>query len=379
VSGPTIIFRTNEIFKKLEILSAAARFDKFCSNGREGLSSRLPFKGIYYAWLASGKYIPLLKILLTNICINDCRYCYNRRSNSIPRALLTPEEIAGLVMEFYRKGYIKGLFLSSGILRNPDYTMELMLRTAELLRYRHGFAGYIHLKLLPGASPELVKRAVVLADRVSSNLEFVTEEALKAWAPEKEGEILVQNLRWVRDFLREKGVKGSASTQVIVGAAPESDKTILKRAWYFYQKGLVKRFYYSAYVPLNEEAPAQSPPLERERRLYQADWLLRYYGFSLDEIFSRRENLDLNLDPKLRWALENPSFFPVDIARSDYWELIRVPGIGPASAKKIITARKESYLTEVSLKKMGIPLEKVSPFVTLYGKPLLPFRQLSLF
>lgn len=394
--GLQIISKSKDLFKKLSILSMAARYDNSCSSS--GSRRETPahgigngyLSGICHTWSADGRCVSLLKILLTNICKNNCKYCVNRRQNDLPRALFTPEEVAKLTIEFYRRNYIEGLFLSSGIYQSPDETMNLMLRAVRILRKEYGFGGYIHLKLIPGASEELIREAQKLADRVSANLELPTEESLKALAPEKKFSLLLEPLEKVRELYENKEVRAPASTQLIIGATPETDRTILKLAWSLYSRKMVRRVYYSAYIPVNSDPdlPAiQEPPFLREHRLYQADWLLRFYGFSVDELLQDSENLELPYDPKLVWAIRNLHFFPVEITKADYWELIRVPGIGPTSAKKIIQARRYGPLSEEVLKNIGIPLKRARYFITIKGKPLvspkkskkLKADQLSLF
>ncbi|QER41407.1 putative DNA modification/repair radical SAM protein [Thermodesulfobacterium sp. TA1] len=387
-------FRKKDLLHKLSILSQAARYDNTCSgSGRTRETYTQGLEGICYVWSGNGRCMPLLKILMTNICVNDCKYCINRIKNDIPRAIFSPEEVAFLTMEFYQKNYIKGLFLSSGIYRDPDYTMELMLRAVKILRLKYRFNGYIHLKLIPGSSSKLIKEAFFLADRVSSNLELPTEKSLKKVAPQKSFELVYPPLKVIKEVYQEKEFKASVSTQLIVGATSDPDKNFLKIAETLYQKGMVKRVYYSAYVSVNHD-PAlpllKEPPFLREHRLYQADWLLRFYGFNLEELFEEEENLPLHIDPKLAWALRHRDFFPVEITKADYWELLRVPGIGPVSAKKLIQARKEGIITEDTLKNIGISLKRAKNFIVLRGKTLtkfsknlekLPFKleQLSLF
>ncbi|WP_038057545.1 putative DNA modification/repair radical SAM protein [Thermodesulfobacterium hydrogeniphilum] len=368
------IIKTNDLFTKLSILSQAAKYDKICTGtGKEFKTDKSFLNGIYYTYLSNGKCMPLLKILYTNICKNDCKYCYNRRANDIKRTIFSPEEIAKLSVELYKKGYIKGLFLSSGIYHSSDDTMELMIKAIEILRKIYDFKGYIHLKILPGTSEELIKKAVILANRVSCNIELPTQKSLKFLAPEKDKNELIKTLALIKKAKLEIEKPVSSSTQLIIGATPDNDKTILNLAKSLYKNKLVKRIYYSAYIPVNNdpELPKiDKSPYRREHRLYQADWLIRFYGFSLDEIFSDKENLDLEIDPKLKWALSHPEFFPVDLAKSDYWELIRVPGIGIKTAKKIIEIRKTSEINEGVLKKLGIPLKKAMYFIIIKGKPL---------
>lgn len=379
-----LLQKKKDFLFKLNILSISARYDNSCSSsGRKretpayGIGNGY-LSGICHTWSSDGRCIALLKILMTNYCINNCKYCVNRRINDIPRAILSPEEIAYLTIELYRRNYIEGLFLSSGIYRTPDDTMELMLRTARILRKKYGFGGYIHLKLIPGASPELIAEALKLADRVSSNLELPTEESLKKLAPEKNIPMLLSPLKLIRELYENKEVKAPASTQLIIGATPDSDKVILALAQKLYAQKMVRRVYYSAYIPVNKDLdlPAiKEPPFLREHRLYQADWLIRFYGFQLDELFQEEENLNLRFDPKLSWAMRNINFFPVEITKADYWELIRVPGIGPTSAKKILQARKYGILSEETLKNLGIHLKRAKYFITIRGKTLISSKK----
>lgn len=358
----------------------AARYDNSCSSSGAKRETH-PFgignshlSGICHSWSSDGRCISLLKILMTNYCINNCKYCINRAKNDVPRALFTPKEIADLTIEFYRRNYIEGLFLSSGIYKNPDYTMELMLETVRILRFKYYFNGYIHLKLIPGASSQLVEKAFMLADRVSSNLELPTEESLKKLAPDKAFSELYQPLKTVRELYNERRLKAPASTQIIVGATLDTDKVIIKLANNLYQNKMVRRVYYSAYIPVNRDSDlpvVNEPPFLREHRLYQADWLLRFYGFSVDEIFEEDDNLPLRIDPKLSWALRHLEFFPVELTKADYHELVRVPGIGPTSAKKILKARKYCGISETTLRKLGIPLKRAKYFITIRGKPIM--------
>lgn len=376
--------KTEDIVKKLSILALSARYDNSCSSSG-GKRETHPYglgntyrSGICHTWSSDGRCVSLLKILLTNFCQNTCKYCINRVQNDVPRAMFTPEEVARLTVEMYRRNYIEGLFLSSGVFRHPDETMELMLRAVKILRFVYHFNGYIHLKLIPGASRELVQEAFALADRVSSNLELPTEASLRRLAPEKTLPVLYRPLEIVQEICEEKHMKAPASTQLIVGATADTDRTILHLASELYRKKLVRRVYYSAYIPVNQDTDLpriEEPPFLREHRLYQADWLMRYYGFTLDELFERGEYLPLEVDPKLAWALRHPEFFPVELTQADYHELIRVPGIGPVSAKRILKARKHGWLSEDVLRKLGVPLKRARPFLTLRGKVLGKFSQ----
>lgn len=386
----TFYYKKPDLLTRLSILSMSAKYDNSCSSSG-GKRETHPYgignsylSGICHTWSSDGRCVSLLKILMTNFCINNCKYCINRRQNDVPRAILTPEEIANLTLEFYRRNYIEGLFLSSGIYRNPDYTMELMIKAAKILRYKYYFNGYIHLKLIPGASRELIEEAFKVADRVSSNLELPTEESLKKLAPDKSFIKLYQPLQVIRDIYEEKQLKAPASTQIIIGATPDTDKTILSVSEKLYREKMVRRVYYSAYIPVNKDKDLpdiKNPPFLREHRLYQADWLLRFYGFKLDELFENSENLSLEIDPKLAWALRHLENFPIELTKADYYELIRIPGIGPVSAKKIIQARKYGELSPESLKKLGIPLKRAKYFITIKGKSLLQLnkKEINLF
>ncbi|MEF3254486.1 MAG: putative DNA modification/repair radical SAM protein [Deferribacterales bacterium] len=365
-----------DLLEKLNILTSAAKYDVSCSSSgsrRESYPNGIghgAFSGICHTWSADGRCVSLLKILMTNYCIYDCKYCINRNSNDIKRAFLKPEEIAELTIDFYKRNYIEGLFLSSGVIKSPDYTMELFVRTAEILRYQYKYNGYLHMKVIPGASKELIEKVVKLADRVSANLELPTEDSLKIYAPDKSRELIVRSFNDIFEINLNTNLRHSTSSQLIIGASPEPDRVIISQAEYFYRHKLLKRVYYSAYVHVNENLPALSkePPLLREHRLYQADFLLRFYKFTSNELFKHRENLDQTLDPKLRWALDNYHLFPVDINKADYYMLIRIPGIGPKSAKKIVEARKYGYVGLEHLKKMGVSLKKAQYFIILNGK-----------
>lgn len=282
--------------------------------------------------------------------------------------------MARLTIEFYRRNYIEGLFLSSAIYLQPDHTMDIMLKTVEILRRKYLFNGYIHLKLIPGTSKELIERAFKLADRVSSNLELPTVGSLRKLAPDKNFSILLEPLRTVRELYEDRKRKSPASTQVIVGATPDTDRTIIELASKLYEKKLVRRVYYSAYIPVNFD-PAlpelTEPPFLREHRLYQADWLIRFYGFKTHEIFEDGDNLPLDIDPKLSWALRHPEFFPVDLSKASFEEIVRVPGIGPKSAVKIIKARKYGSLSEEAIRKLGISIKRAKYFITIKGRPLV--------
>lgn len=347
----------------------------FPQNTKGGVGNTVGGWGICHSFSEDGRCISLLKIMLTNYCIYDCAYCINRVSNDIPRATLSVTELVELTMEFYRRNYIEGLFLSSGVVRNPDYTMERLVRVAKDLRLVHRFNGYIHLKSIPGASEELVQEAGLYADRLSVNLEIPTEKNLKLLAPEKDHQSVYLPMKYIQqgilthqeDRKRYRHVPrfapGGQSTQMIVGATPETDKDILRVSSSLYEQPTMKRVYYSGYISVNtydKRLPTlKQPPLVRENRLYQADWLLRFYQFKVDEIVDdQTPNLDLDIDPKLAWALRHPEFFPVNIQTADYEAILRVPGIGVKSARLIVASRRFSRIGFYELKKMGAVMKK---------------------
>ena len=383
--------------EKLGILSDAAKYDVACTSSgidRKGNGKDMGnavAAGICHSFSADGRCISLLKILLTNECIYDCKYCINRRSNDVPRAVFTPQEICDLTLNFYKRNYIEGLFLSSGIIGSPNMTMELLYQTLFLLRNRHHFCGYIHVKAIPGADPELIRRTGLLADRMSVNLELPTAEGLRSLAPNKHRKNILLPMRQIQTGIAEnknelalyrnapRFVPAGQSTQVIIGATPESDYQILSVAESLYQKFALKRVFYSAFVHVNEDralpAAAGGPPLLREHRLYQADWLLRYYGFSAGELLNEKKpNFNILLDPKCDWALGHLEQFPVEIQTAEYAMLLRVPGIGVKSALRIVQARKSARLTFEDLKKMGIVLKRALYFITCSGKQMYPVR-----
>ncbi len=359
--------------EKLEILSDAAKYDSSCSSSgsdrasvKGGIGS-CSLGGICHTFTSDGRCVSLLKVLLTNHCILDCAYCKNRVSNDVKRAAFTPEELAKLTIEFYRRNFIEGLFLSSGVVKSADHTMELMIRCAKILRHTYRFGGYIHIKLIPGASDELVREISSLADRVSSNIELPSEESLKLLAPQKSRQSVLEPLK----IAKEANI--SMSTQMIVGASPESDFDIIRLSESLYKNRYLKRVYYSAYIPVNfdKRLPVPTdfkPPLLREHRLYQADWLLRFYKFRADEILCAKEPfLDERLDPKSIWALKNIHLFPIDINKASYEELIRIPGLGLIGTKKIIEARKYKKLGLDELKTLKISIKKSRFFITAKG------------
>jgi putative DNA modification/repair radical SAM protein len=365
-----------DIFEKMEILSNSAKYDVSCSSSGEKETHKIGelgashSSGICHTYTADGRCVSLLKVLLTNYCIYDCAYCINKVSNNIPRVAFAPRELADITINFYKRNYIEGLFLSSGIITNEDHTMTLMLKTLKILRHEYKFNGYIHVKLIPGSSMELVEQIVKLANRVSSNIELPSDKSLKLLAPNKTKEKVLAPLKYIRDLSLQKGKQPiGMSTQLIIGATPESDRDILKLSSALYDKALLKRVYYSAYIPVNDDKNLPSiitkPPLVREHRLYQADWLLRFYDFTWDEIVTDEfPNLDENLDPKTFWALNNLKYFPMEINSASKEELLRIPGIGARAVQKIITARRFKRLGFDDFKKLKISLKRAIYFIT---------------
>lgn len=385
------------VTEKLEILTDAAKYDVACTSsgverkGRKGAIGNCVKAGICHSFSSDGRCISLLKILMTNHCIYDCKYCQNRVSNDIPRAIFTPEEICELTMEFYRRNYIEGLFLSSGIVENPTFTMELITRTVFLLRNKYKFNGYIHVKGIPGADPEVIRRCGFQADRMSVNLELPTAEGLSALAPNKHRKTILAPMRQIQEGIKvskeevaiyrnaPRFVAGGQSTQMIVGATPENDFQIISVAESLYGKFDLKRVFYSAFVNVTGDKALPSlpggPPLLREHRLYQADWLLRFYGFKAAEILDeKRPFFNVFLDPKEDWAVRHLEFFPVEINTADRASLLRVPGIGVNSADRILKARRSAKLTFEHLKKMGIVLKRALYFITCSGKMMYPVK-----
>jgi putative DNA modification/repair radical SAM protein len=377
--------------EKLKILADAAKYDVSCSSSGNSRSNsggigNAVAAGICHSFTDDGRCISLFKILMTNHCIYDCAYCINRRTNDRPRAAFTVQEIVDLTIGFYRRNYIEGLFLSSGVIKNPDFTMERMMLVAKKLRTEERYHGYIHLKAIPGASPELIHEAGLYADRMSVNIEIPTELQLKKLAPEKDYPSVLQPMNQISEGIqayKEERKKFSRaprftpagqSTQLIVGATPESDRQILQLSSNFYHQQKLKRVYYSGYLPVNDydkRLPAiQSPPLVRENRLYQSDWLMRFYEFSADEILTPEHPfLDLEIDPKLAFAIRNLHLFPVDINKADYHLILRVPGIGVQSARMIIDARRFRRLTSFHLKKIGVVMKRAQYFITCNELP----------
>ncbi len=379
-----------DLLQKIRILADGAKYDVSCSSSGSAGASRGKGTGstlscgVCHSWSDDGRCISLLKILYTNECIYDCTYCVNRRSKDMPRASFTPEEMARLTMEFYRRNYIEGLFLSSGVKESPDRTMEELTATLRLLREEHAFHGYIHVKAIPGADPRLIYQAGQYANRISVNMELPSEQGLKLLAPQKKKADIIRPMHFIsQKILEEKEEKkkrrltqpfapAGQSTQLIIGATPDSDTRILKLSETLYQSFRLKRVYYSAYVPVNYDSrlpDLMKPPLLREHRLYQADWLLRFYGFKASELTGgARENLDPELDPKCAWALQNIHLFPVEVNKADYAMLLRVPGIGPVSARRIMTARKHGPITYEGLKTIGAVLKRARFFITCRGR-----------
>ncbi|MCM1089433.1 MAG: putative DNA modification/repair radical SAM protein [Butyrivibrio sp.] len=414
------------LMDRLAILTDAAKYDVSCTssgvdrqggdrpwgnggnangnmdkNGKAGVADRGRAKGkgignciaagICHSFSSDGRCISLLKILMTNECIYDCKYCLNRRSNDIARAIFTPEEICTLTIEFYRRNYIEGLFLSSGIVKSPDFTMELIARTIYLLRTKYLFNGYIHVKAIPGANEELIRQAGFFADRMSVNLELPTAEGLRRLAPNKHRKNILTPMRQIQNGITQnrgelalyrhapRFVAGGQSTQMIIGATPEDDFQILSVAESLYQRFELKRVFYSAYVQVNEDKNLPTlpggPPLLREHRLYQADWLLRFYGFRAGELLDeKRPFFNVMLDPKEDWAVRHLEEFPIEINRAPYEKLLRIPGVGVKSARRIVAARRSCALTFSDLKKLGVVLKRALYFITCSGRMMYPTK-----
>lgn len=366
--------------RKLRVLADAAKYDASCASS--GAPKRAAAKGgigstsngICHAYTPDGRCVSLLKILLTNYCLFDCAYCINRRSSNVERARFSVDEIASLTIAFYKRNYIEGLFLSSGIIRSPDYTMEQMIRVAQLLRTEHGFAGYIHLKTIPEASPWLIEQAGLWADRLSINVELPSEQSLKELAPEKNGASIKSAMGQMRERIaeakeeRRRFAPAGQSTQMIVGADATNDATVLQTSVALYERYKLKRVYYSAFSPIPQPSsvlPSTPPPLQRENRLYQADWLLRFYGFTTDEIIAGGEGgmLDLAVDPKLAWALKHRAQFPVDVNRAEREVLLRVPGLGARAVAKIVAARRHATLRLADVARLTSSVKRALPFL----------------
>lgn len=392
------IMKEMSLYDKLNILSDAAKYDVSCTSSgveRRGDGTGMGNcrkAGICHSFSSDGRCISLLKILFTNECIYDCKYCINRSSNDVVRTSFTPEEVCTLTMEFYRRNYIEGLFLSSGILKSPDYTMELIYAALYRLRHICNFQGYIHVKAIPGADQRLIRMTGFLADRMSVNMELPTAESLRLLAPHKSRKNILAPMRFVQEKMKEnhheitlyksapRFVPAGQSTQMIIGATPETDYQILRVTEALYRKFDLKRVFFSAFVPVNEDKdlPAirdQGPPLLREHRLYQADWLLRFYHFEAEELLDEEnQNFNVYLDPKCCWALRHLDSFPVEINQADYYTLLRVPGIGYKSAGRIVKARRWGCIGFEDLNKMGVVLKRALYFITCSGKMMYPVR-----
>lgn len=382
---------SKSIEEKLRILSDAAKYDVSCSSSgssRKNTNNALgnaAINGICHSWSADGRCISLLKILMTNYCIYDCKYCINRKDNDIERAILSPDEIVKLTINFYRRNYIEGLFLSSGIIKSADYTMELMIAIAKKLRLEEKFNGYIHMKVIPGASRQLINEIGLYVDRVSVNIEFAENTALKLLAPDKKATDISTSMGLIRKNMIENAedkkifkstpsfTPAGQTTQMIIGASGESDYAILARSENLYKNFDLKRVYYSGYVPVNKSgilvSTEQAVSMIREHRLYQADWLLRFYDFKADEILDEKDPfVDPLLDPKTNWAIKNSHFFPIEINKASYKDLLRVPGIGVTSAKRIVMTRKYSTIRYEHLKKLGIVIKRAKYFIVVNGE-----------
>ncbi len=388
------------ILEKLNILADAAKYDVSCASSgtsrpavKGGIGTATGW-GICHSFTPDGRCISLFKILLTNHCIYDCAYCTNRRSNDVKRTAFTPRELAELTIAFYQRNYIEGLFLSSGVMRNPDYTMEQMLRVVKLLREQYRFNGYIHMKAIPGASDNLIAQAGRYADRMSVNLEIPSEENLKLLAPEKNYSEVFAPMRFIQQGMLESAedrkkfrsaprfVPAGQSTQLIIGATPDNDRQILTLASALYRRPSFKRVYYSGYIPVNNgdsRLPTlAAPPLVRENRLYQADWLMRFYQFKASEIVDESHpDLELDLDPKMGWALRHPEFFPVDVNSAPYEMILRVPGIGVKSAKLIVASRRYGRLSSTQLKKIGVVMKRAQYFILCRELPMQTVNELT--
>lgn len=382
-----------DVLEKLTVLTDAAKYDAACTSSGGARTSKKGWigntsssvAGCCHSFSADGRCVTLLKVLMTNCCVYDCKYCVNRRSNDTKRASFTPEELADLTINFYRRNYIEGLFLSSGVLRSPDYTTELMIRALRLLRETHRFNGYIHAKAIPGTAPELVEQLGLLADRLSVNIELPSEAGLNLLAPDKTKKGILTPMRQIQARSHQnkeelvkyrhapKFAPAGQSTQLIVGATQDSDLHILRLTQSLYDRYHLKRVFYSAYVPVVEHSllPGKDvkPPLLREHRLYQADWLLRFYGFRAEELLDETHaSFDPRLDPKCFWALTHLDAFPVEVNTADYETLLRIPGIGIVSARRILAARRNGHLHVTDLKKLGVVMKRAQYFLTADGK-----------
>lgn len=373
-----------DIKEKLKILADSAKYDASCSSSGSsrddgGVGSRNT-SGICHSFASDGRCISLLKILMTNACIFDCKYCPNRKSNNVKRAIFTPTEICDITMNFYKRNYIEGLFLSSGIIKDPDYTTNLLIETIYLLRKKYKFNGYIHVKAIPGTNENLLKKLGSMVDRMSANIELPTTNSLKLLAPNKSEDKVTKIMSYVKENRNRHYVPAGQSTQMIIGASSETDLDILSKSSNLYENFNLKRVFYSAYVPVNKDSflpQITIPPLKRENRLYQADWLLRFYNFKVDDILDKdNPNFNLLLDPKAAWALRNLHLFPKEINTCTYNELLQIPGVGVKGAKKIFSSRKYFKITFDDLKNMNIVLKRAKYFITCNGKY---FTDISMF
>lgn len=382
-----------DVFEKLQILTDAAKYDAACTSSgvnrksKNGGIGSAEACGICHSFAGDGRCISLLKVLMSNACVYDCKYCVNRISNDTPRASFTPRELADLTMNFYRRNYIEGLFLSSGILKNPDYTCEQMIKTITILREEYNFYGYIHAKAIPGADDVLIEKLGMLVDRMSVNIELPSQKSLKLLAPNKSKYSILKPMGYIKNRINEnttdivkykhapKFAPAGQSTQMIIGATPDTDFQILNLAESLYSTYKLKRVFFSAYMPVVKSpvlpAVQTKPPLLREHRLYQADWLLRFYGFKANELLdSNHQSFNPYIDPKCNWALNHMEYFPIDVNRASYKLLLRVPGIGVHSAKKIVIARRTTNLNFIGLKKLGVVLKRAQYFITCSGKAM---------
>lgn len=362
--------------EKLVILSDAAKYDASCSSSGSKRSCKgygnTCVSGICHSFSADGRCISLLKILLTNSCIYDCKYCINRKSNNVKRAIFTSEEVANLTINFYKRNYIEGLFLSSAVIKDPNYTMELIINAISLLRNKYHFNGYIHAKTIPGCSETLIKKLGLLVDRMSINKELPTDSSLKLLAPIKEKNKIYSAMNYINKNRNSHFTPAGQSTQMVIGASNESDLDIMNTSEFMYNNFKLKRVFYSAYIPVNKDKDLPSlivPPLKRENRLYQADWLLRYYNFKVKDILDiKNPNFNLMLDPKADWALRHIDEFPKEINKCSYYDLLKIPGIGVTTAKRIVSSRKHFKLTFKDLKNMNVVLKRAKYFITCDGK-----------
>ena len=369
--------------QKLEILADSAKYDASCSSSGSNRKNKTGIGsseacGICHSFSSDGRCISLLKILMTNCCIFDCKYCINRKSNNVVRAIFTPEEICEITINFYKRNYIEGLFLSSGIIKSPNYTMEKLIETVYLLRNKYHFNGYIHCKAIPGASEHLLKKLGCLVDRISANIELPSQDSLILLAPDKDSNKIDNIMKTIKENRSNNFTPAGQSTQMIIGASKETDLNILGKSESLYKNYSLKRVFYSAYIPVNNDKLLPSikmPPLVREHRLYQADWLLRFYNYRVNDLLDNKNpNFNVLLDPKADWALRHLEEYPKEINKANYYDLLKVPGIGPTSAKKIISSRKYFTIEFDDLKKMNVSLKKAKYFILCNGKYFMDFK-----